>query len=159
MSAASSDPVIEKFLFREARLVDEHRYDEWLSLWSDDGVYWIPCRADDTDPLRQVSIIYDNRAKLGDRIARLKSGTVLAQDPTPQMRRVISNVEIERKAGGEITVESNFILVEARGGRQSLWCGRSVHGLRETGDQLKIARKKVLLINSDQEMPILQFLI
>jgi len=159
MNDALSDAAIEKFLVREARLVDEHRYDEWLSLWSDDGVYWIPCRADDTDPLCQVSIIYDNRAKLGDRIARLKSGTVLAQDPPPQMRRVVSNIEIERKAGDEFGVESNFILVAARSGRQSIWCGRSAYTLRTTDGALKIARKKVLLVNSDQEMPVLQFLI
>ena len=159
MAVVISDSTIEKFLFREARLVDEHRYEEWLSLWSDDGVYWIPCHHDDSDPLRQVSIIYDNRAKLGDRIARFKSGAVLAQDPKSQIRRVISNVEIERQAGGEIAVESNFVLVEARSAHQYVWCGRTIHRLREVGDELKIARKKVLLINSDTEMPVLQFLI
>ena len=52
-----SDSDIEKFLFREARLMDEHRYDEWLALWTGDAVYWVPCGHEDTDPLRQVSII------------------------------------------------------------------------------------------------------
>ena len=159
----SSEPMIEKlveeFLYREARLVDEHRYDEWLSLWSDDGVYWIPCRHEDTDPSRQVSIIYDNRAKLGDRIARFKSGAVLAQDPPSRMRRLISNIEVEPEAENQLTAASNFILVEARAGQQQVWCGRSFHTLRIAGEALKIARKKVLLVNSEQEMPSLQFLI
>lgn len=159
MTIVMSNSAIEKFVFREARLLDEHRYEEWLSLWSDDGVYWIPCQHTDSDPLRQVSIIYDNRAKLSDRIARFISGAVLAQDPKSQIRRVISNIEIERNDGHDIAVASNFILVEARGGQQYVWCGRTIHGLREAGDQLKIARKKVLLVNSDQEMPVLQFLI
>ena len=160
---ALSDPVIErlaeKFLFREARLIDEHRYDEWLSLWADDGIYWIPCRHEDTDPTRQVSIIFDNRAKLGDRIARFKSGAVLAQDPKSRMRRVISNVEVERTGDNELTVESNFILVEARVDLQQVWGGRSIHNLRESGGEFRIARKKVLLVNSELEMPVLQFLI
>jgi 3-phenylpropionate/cinnamic acid dioxygenase small subunit len=150
---------IDKFLFREARLMDEHRYDEWLSLWTSDGIYWIPCGHDDTDPSRQVSIIYDNRTKLGERVARLQSGTVLAQDPKPQLRRVVSNIEIDPPNAGELTVSSNFVLVQVRGASQYLWCGRSIHRLREQDGEMRIAHKKVLLVNSDQEMPVLQFLI
>ena len=154
-----SDSDIEKLLYREARLMDEHRYEEWLSLWISDAVYWVPCGHEDTDPLTQVSIIYDNRAKMGDRVARLISGSVMAQDPKPRMRRVISNIEIEHKSDTEATAESNFVLVQARNNQQLIWCGRSIHQLRRQDDGLKIARKKVLLVNSEQEMPVLQFLI
>ena len=159
MSADISQSDIEKFLFREARLADEHRYEEWLSLWADEATYWVPCDVDSTDPMRHVSLIYDNRAKLSERVARLKSGTVLAQDPKPHMRRVISNIEIGPPSENGIVVEANFILVEARGARQNIWCGRTFHTLREQNGALKIAQKKVLLINTDQEMPVLQFLI
>ena len=124
-----------------------------------DAVYWVPCGHEDTDPLRQVSIIYDNRTKLGDRVARLQSGSVMAQDPKPRMRRVVSNIEVERASETEATVGSNFILVQARGGAQFTWCGRSIHKLREQDGGIKIAHKKVLLVNSEQEMPVLQFLI
>ena len=44
---------IETFLYREARLMDEHAYDEWLALWTDDALYWVPCNRDDSDPMRQ----------------------------------------------------------------------------------------------------------
>jgi 3-phenylpropionate/cinnamic acid dioxygenase small subunit len=159
MSAAISDTDIAKLLFLEARLMDEHRYQEWLSLWTDDAVYWIPCNHDDTDPMRQVSIVYDNRAKLGERVARLQSGTVLAQDPKSRMRRTVANIEIERLSEREAVVESNFVLVEARGGQQQVWCGRSIHTVRGGDGTIKIAGKKVLLVNSEQEMPLLQFLI
>jgi 3-phenylpropionate/cinnamic acid dioxygenase small subunit len=154
-----SDRDVERFLYREARLMDEHQYEEWLSLWTSDAVYWIPCKHDDADPSRDVSIIYDNRVKLGDRIARLQSNTVLAQDPKPRMRRVISNVEIEQVSDTETTAASNFVLVQARGYNQYTWCGRSVHRLRLQDGAIKIAHKKVLLVNSEQEMPVLQFLI
>jgi 3-phenylpropionate/cinnamic acid dioxygenase small subunit len=153
-----SDADIEKFLFREARLMDEHRYQEWLTLWTSDAVYWVPCGHEDTDPQRQVSIIYDNRAKLEDRVNRLESGSVLAQDPKPRMRRVISNVEVER-AAEEVIVGSNFTLIQARGANQFIWCGRSTHKLREQDVGIRIAHKKVLLVNSEQEMPVLQFLV
>jgi len=151
---------LTRFLVREARLMDEHQYEEWLALWADDGLYWIPCNADDIDPTREVSIVYDDRERLGERVERLCSGTVLAQDPLPRMRRVVSNVEIEAPEGDELTVASNFVLVWARLGEQQVWAGRTIHRLRRRpGGGWQIVRKKVLLVNSDQEMPLLQFLI
>jgi 3-phenylpropionate/cinnamic acid dioxygenase small subunit len=153
------DAQIESFLYREARLMDEHRFDEWLALWTNPARYWVPCNEDDIDPARQVSIIYDDHLRLMQRIERLKSGSVQAMDPKPRMRRLISNIEVESRQDGHLTVGSNFILCLARESRQELWSGRSIHGLRRDADSFKIAEKKVLLINSDQEMPLLQFLI
>jgi p-cumate 2,3-dioxygenase beta subunit len=153
-----ADDAIERFLYREARLMDEHRYEEWLGLWAEDGRYWVPCNDDDIDPARQVSIIYDDRERLQQRIERLLSGSVLAQDPKPRMRRLISNIEVESK-GGDVVVQSNFILALARGEAQQIWAGRSIHRLARAGDGFRIREKKVLLINADQEMPLLQFLI
>lgn len=154
-----TDESVERFLYREARLMDEHRYAEWLQLWADDGRYWVPCNDDDIDPTRQVSIIYDDRERLQQRVERLLSGSVLAQDPKPRMRRLVSNIEVAAATGGELSVESNFILGFARGETQQIWAGRSIHRLRRDGQDFKIAHKKVMLINADQEMPLLQFLI
>jgi benzoate/toluate 1,2-dioxygenase subunit beta len=151
--------VFENLIFREARLADEGCYEEWLSLWTDDAVYWVPCGDDVMDPARSVSLIYDDRRRLEDRVARLASGTVLAQDPKPKLRRLISNFEVESVNGAETKVGSNFIVVEARGLSQYTWCGRSVHIVRKVGEQLKIARKTVFLVNADQEMPLLHFLV
>jgi 3-phenylpropionate/cinnamic acid dioxygenase small subunit len=153
-----ADESIERFLYREARLMDEHRYEEWLALWADEARYWVPCNDDDIDPSRQVSIIYDDRERLQQRVERLMSGSVLAQDPKPRLRRLISNIEVEAK-GGDVVVQSNFILGFARGDTQQIWAGRSIHWLARAGDGFKIREKKVLLINADQEMPLLQFLI
>ena len=150
---------VEQFLYREARLMDEGRYEEWLSLWAEDGLYWVPCNHDDIDPMRDVSIIYDDRQRLGERVDRLKSGSVLAQQPKPRMRRVISNIEVAAREGGEALVHSNFMLGIARPTGQQVWIGRSIHRLRGGAGELKIAHKNVLLINSDMEMPLLQFLV
>jgi len=158
-AAVIADTEVERLLYREARLMDEGRYDEWLALWTDDAIYWVPCNHDDIDPMRDVSLIYDDRQRLGERVERLKSGSVLAQEPKPRMRRIVSNIEIAARAGGEITVHSNFMLGIARAAGQQVWMGRSIHRLRGGGEALRIAHKRVLLINSDMEMPLLQFLI
>jgi len=153
------ESAIEQFLYREARLMDEGQYREWLSLWTDDAIYWVPCNDEDSDPRRDVSLIYDNRERLGQRVDRLLSGTVQAMDPKPRMRRVVSNIEIEASAVDELTVASNFVLAHARFDTQQIWAGRTVHKLRRDGAALKMAFKKVLLVNADQEIPLLQFLI
>ncbi|HXQ52531.1 MAG TPA: aromatic-ring-hydroxylating dioxygenase subunit beta [Stellaceae bacterium] len=152
-------PEIEQFLYREALLMDEHRYEEWLSLWTEDGIYWVPCSREPTDPTREVSIIYDDRSKLADRAAYLETGTVREPDSRPLMRRVISSIATKPVSDLETEVTSNFILVEARDGGQFIWCGQSIHRLRRDGGDLKIAFKKVLLVNRSQPMPVLQFLI
>lgn len=150
---------IQQFLFREARLMDEHRYQEWLSLWTEDGIYWVPCSHDAGDPTQEVSIIYDDRAKMADRAVYLESGTVRDRESRPLMRRVISNVETTRISAAETEVASNFVLVEARDNAQYIWCGQSIHRLRLEGRELKMSFKKVLLVNRGQALPILQFLI
>ncbi len=65
---------IERFLYREARLMDNHQYEDWLRLWADEGpvTYWVPCNDDDIDPKVNVSIIYDTRTQLRNRIVRLR---------------------------------------------------------------------------------------
>ena len=139
--------------------MDENRYREWFTLWDKDACYWVPCNEDDIDPTRQVSIIYDDWERIEQRVERLMSGSVLAQDPKPRMRRVVSNIEVEEGSADEIVTYSNFQLTLAKGESQQIWAGRSVHKLRRASQSFKIFYKKVLLVNADQEMPLLQFLI
>ncbi len=150
---------IEDFIYREARLMDEHQYDDWLALWTDDAVYWVPSNKDDIDPMLSVSIIYDDRRRIGDRIDRLKSGMAYAQKPPSRMRRVVSNLEVEEGGNGEVTTYSNFVLTEMRRGVRNIWSGRTVHKLRLEDGDLKMAFKKVLLLENDTEIPSLVFLI
>src|SRR5260221_6494375 len=109
---------VEQFIYYEAQLADEHRYDEWLALWTEDARYWVPSGRDEIDPQREISLIYDDRVRLQVRIARLKSGFAHAQEPKSRMRRVVSNIVIEETENGEILIQSNFLLVELRRGKQ-----------------------------------------
>jgi benzoate/toluate 1,2-dioxygenase subunit beta len=132
---------------------------EWLALWTDDALYWVPCNEDDFDPERHVSIVYENRARLEGRITRLKSGAAYAQDPKSRLSRVVSNVEIEDGDDSETIVHSTFNVTALRRGRIDVFAGRAIHKLRPDGDSYKIAYKKVLLINNDQVINNLTFLI
>lgn len=150
---------VENFLYREARLMDEHAYDEWLALWTEDVLYWVPSNDDDMDPNQQVAIIYYNLAQMHDRIGRLKGGAAYSQDPQSRLRRVVSNIEIEEADNGEVVVYSNFNLTELRRGKQDTFAARTIHRLRPDREGFKMVSKKVLLLNNDEVIDNLTFLI
>jgi benzoate/toluate 1,2-dioxygenase subunit beta len=154
-----SRETIEAFLFREARLADENRYDDWLSLWTDEILYWVPANLDDYDPDEHVSIIYDNRERLVDRIARLNSGGAWSQEPQSRMHRVISNVEIEQTEDSKICVRSNVVIGELRRGRQTVYFAQQKHQLRSTGEGLKMSAKTIYFVNNNEPMHNLSFIV
>ena len=85
---------IEQFLYREARYADEHDYDAWEALWTDDALYWVPAGPNASDPTAQMSVICDNRNRISTRLNQLRTGKRHSQSPPSSMRRVISNIEV-----------------------------------------------------------------
>jgi len=150
---------VEQFLYHEAQLMDEHRLDEWLALWTEPALYWVPSNRDEIDPKREVSLIYDDWVRLQLRVSRLKSGFAHAQEPRSRMRRVVSNIVVEETENGEIVAHSNFLLAELRRGKQDLFAGRTIHRLLSRDGSVKLASKKVLLVNNDEPIDNLTFLI
>ncbi len=149
---------VERFLYLEARLMDDHRFDEWLALWAlEDATYWIPANGDDIDPTRNVSIVYDRRGQLRNRIQRLKE-TLWLKEQTPRLKRVVGNIEIDASAT-EVAVNSNFILVQLHRHNQVIWAGSTVHKLLQHDGQLRIKYKKVVLLNNNEPLPNMLFLV
>lgn len=149
----------EEFLFREARFADEHRLDDWEALWTDDGVYWVPAGGDDIDPTQHVSVIFDNRARIATRVKQLHTGKRHAQTPPSRVRRLIGNVELLEADGDEALVGANFLVTESRERGTQLWAGRTEHRLRRVGGELRMAHKKVMLVDNDRPLSTLAFLV
>jgi benzoate/toluate 1,2-dioxygenase subunit beta len=150
---------IEQFLFQEARYADEHDYDAWEALWTDDALYWVPAGSDAVDPATQVSVIYDNRSRISTRLKQLRTGKRYTQLPPSNLRRVISNIELLGVEGGDTVVGANFVLVESRTRGTEIWAGRTTYRLRVEDGEIRLAYKKVLLVNSDEALPTMSFLI
>jgi 3-phenylpropionate/cinnamic acid dioxygenase small subunit len=151
---------VERFLYREAALMDAHEYDRWLSLWQgEDILYWVPCNDDDQDPKTSIAIIYDKRQAIEERVQRMKDKTAHAFRPRAKLLRTVSNVVALSRTGDELVVSSHFTLGELRVGVQNIWFGRSIHTLCETEAGFGIRSKKVLLLNNDAPMPNLTFLV
>jgi len=150
---------VEQFLYREARLQDELRYDEWEALWTDDALYWVPANGDDIDPEREMSIIYDNRARIATRVKQLKTGKRHAQNPPSRLRHMICNVELLEERGNDLYAAANFVVHESRERGNTVWAGRTDYTLRRGREGLKLASKKVRLIDNDRPLHTLSFLI
>jgi 3-phenylpropionate/cinnamic acid dioxygenase small subunit len=139
----------EAFLYLEARLLDDGRFEDWLGLYSDDCVYWVPQRPGGGDPECDVAIALDDRRRLEDRVVWLRSAYIWSQIPRSRTMRMISNVEVDSDDDGLI-VRSNFVLHEARGPRHATHFGRYLHRIVTTGTEWQVRAKHVYLVESDQ---------
>mgnify|MGYP001370095881 CR=1 FL=1 len=148
---------VEAFLIHETALLDERRYPEWIELFAPDGVYWVPANRDDTDPRTHVSLIYDNVARLKERLVRADSGMFWAQDPPTRATRVIGNLRVGRSEEGLHAI-CKLVLVTQRRGQSQLLTGTSRYALIETGGSFRIQAKTVLLIQNDEPQLNLTFL-
>ena len=140
-------------LEREARLLDQLRFDEWLSLYSPECVHWIPATPGGGDPRREVAISFDDRRRMEDRIFRLRTGYAWSQAPKSRTVRMLSNVEVFATGRESMRMaRSNFLISEFRpdGVRfLSGWCG---HRLVEQEGRWLIQVRQVNLIDCDQNL-------
>jgi len=79
----------EQFLIHEARLLDEGKFDGWLTLFTPDAWYWVPSEPDQPDPHETVSLIYDDRRLLETRVRRLASPRMYSQEPRSRTSRIV----------------------------------------------------------------------
>ena len=158
---------VERFLYREARLLDERRFREWLELFADDVSYWMGARSnryprrskaiailspnryveDDFGREGELAILDESRESLVARIDRLDTGMAWAEDPPSRTRHLITNIEAEPgEKAGEIRAYSNFLVYRSRGEtEQDFYVGARQDVLRREAAGFKIARRRIIL--------------
>jgi benzoate/toluate 1,2-dioxygenase beta subunit len=151
MSGGADLAAVAAFIHREARLLDERRFDEWRALFAADGVYWVPARAEQTDPLHEVSLFYDDPVMMAARIRRLCHPRMFAELPPSRAVRSVSNIEVLPAAGeGAIEARSVLLMTEFRAGAQTAYHGRVTWRLiPTTGGDFRIRLKRVDLVNAE----------
>jgi 3-phenylpropionate/cinnamic acid dioxygenase small subunit len=158
---------VEQFLYREARLLDERRFHQWLQLFTDDVRYFMAGRSNRypksskaiaiLDPSRYVetdvtgedelALFDEDKTTLAARVARLDTGMAWAEDPPSRTRHIISNVEVEPgESGAEVNVYSNFLVYRSRAEtEEDLYVGTRRDVLRRVDGDWKIARRRMVL--------------
>lgn len=160
-----------QFVLVEADLLDQRRLDVWTGLFTDDAVYWVPMDPAQTDPGAGLNIIFDDRPRLLDRVSRLDSGFAFSDEPHSVTSHVISGVRVlpgqqarevvgERPiAPDEFVVSARCVIGRVRHERTQTFHARVAWILRESGDTFGIAMKRVDLLNAQDPLPVLTFLL
>jgi len=149
MATLEQKSEVEEFLYREALLLDEYRYEEWLALFTDDIEYVVPLREQvlgDAPPAGHP-IIKDDKLMLMARVKKDQTGMAHVEIPRSMTTHLVSNVVIDPgPKENELTVHSAFLVRQARKLRdEAWWVGRRTDVLRRVDGKLKIARREVLL--------------
>jgi len=158
---------VEQFLYREARMLDDRRFHDWLTLLTDDVRYFMASRSnrypksskaisildpdryveDDVGREDELAILDETKETLSGRVARLDTGMAWAEDPPSRTRHVISNIEVEPgDVDSELRVYCNFIVYRSRAEtEQDFYVGARQDILRRVDGAWKIAHRKLVL--------------
>ncbi len=139
-------------LYREARLLDDREWGDWLACYTEDVTYWMPAWDDDDrltdDHESQISLMYyPDRGGLEDRVFRIKTERSGASMPEPRTSHNIANVEVIAERGNEVDVRYNFNTFSHRYKMTDYFFGTMFVTLRMVGDNLLISNKRIALKN------------
>jgi 3-phenylpropionate/cinnamic acid dioxygenase small subunit len=146
---------ITAFIYREARLLDEKRWDEWYALFSEGGHYWVPLTRDQPDAESYTSLAYEDRLLLRLRIERLRRHPP-SQRPESWCQHVLQAPDIEAHDNGFWITRTPFHYAESRGDDMQMLTGVAIHHLLREDGALKIRLKRINLLNCDAALPSIQ---
>ena len=159
MTDFTRDEIID-FIYAEARMLDEGRYDEWLELWLDDAHYWMPLDYKQDDPHLTTSLLYEDMFMLKLRVRRLKGARTYSQKPKSRCSHVIQRpfVDLLDNEAGRYQTNTSMHYVETRLDDQILLALTATHDLTRIDSALRIASKRVDLLNCDAAFGNIQLL-
>jgi len=158
MSKSPGKKELERFVYREARLIDEKRLDEWYGLFAEDALYWMPLVRGQTDPHSHTSLFCEDKFLLKVRIERLKDPLSHSQQQPSFCQHVLQQPEVVERDddAGEYALRTPFVYLETRLDEQFVLGGVAHHDLRREDGRLKIAVKRIELLNRDAALPSIQ---
>ena len=146
---------VQEFLFHEAWLLDEHRFDEWLELFTDDTFYWMPGRinqmttdmADSISKYGELALFEETKQTLQMRVARLHTGMAWAEQPPSRTRHLVTNVIAEATdKPNEIKAQCCFLIYRTQLEHElDIWVGKRDDILRKVDGKFKIASRTIIL--------------
>jgi p-cumate 2,3-dioxygenase beta subunit len=138
---------VEDFLFAEADLLDEWRLPEWLELFTEDAIYYVPSTdvAPDASPSNNLFYVADDRFRLSERVKRLMKRTAHAEFPHSRTRHLVSNVRIRSRNESDLEVSSAFLTYRTKDGVTDSYFGSNRYRLVLENGALRIREKRCLL--------------
>lgn len=146
-----TDRELIDFVIHEARLIDQHRFEEWLDLFTEDGIYWMPLEWGQTDARLTASLMYEDKLLLKIRVERLKGNRTFSQKPKSRCHHLLQTPQVNRRdeTNNEYVTWTPMHYVETRYDDQQLYAAWATHTLTVVNGSLKIRLKRVDLVNSE----------
>lgn len=138
-----------RLLFLEARLLDGERLVEWLDLFTEDCVYWLPTDVGSRDPSMTVAWEMNDRRRLEERVERLATGRAYSQAPPSRLTHLYTNIEAMKADEGAMHVLCQFLIQTSFVGRVTQRAGWNGYVLRQVGDKWRIVVKRINLYDAD----------
>ena len=144
---------VVEFLMREAELLDDRKFEEWMKILTEDVYYYVPLRTsqgkdEGSEFVTESAWFSENWKSLQMRIKRLRSQGIVAENPPSRTRHFVSNVRIgEGEGQNEIAVKCNLLVYRSRGEsvHYDLFSGERRDVLRRVNGNLRLARRELLL--------------
>jgi 3-phenylpropionate/cinnamic acid dioxygenase small subunit len=151
---------LARFIRHEAQLIDERRFDEWLQLFADDGHYWLPMSAEQTDPAMQQSLAWEDKVLLKVRVDRFRHPRTYSDHPVSRCQHILQESDIVQAdiAAGRYVTRTPFMYVESREDGQLSLAGTVRHELRVDDGALRIVLKRVDLLNAGNVLPAIRLM-
>jgi 3-phenylpropionate/cinnamic acid dioxygenase small subunit len=142
---------LSQFLYTEAALLDAHEWDAWDRTFAPEGLYWVPAARDQSDPIHEVSLVYENALLRAIRLNRLKNADASSLQVKPNSSHLVSNIMLVSTdaATGRYTLRSRFVVAQYASFGTSVFHGSYTHELLLDNGELRIALKRVDLVNVD----------
>jgi benzoate/toluate 1,2-dioxygenase beta subunit len=145
----SAQHAVEQFLYRQADLLDTKRWEEWIGLFTDDGVYWMPPEPSYTTWDGTPAIFAEDKNLMRVRMGRVLHPDAWSQRPLWGTNHVVSNVIIENEApNGDVTARSRFHMMELRRDDVRHFAGSYMHQLKKTAEGYRIKLQRVDMTNA-----------
>jgi 3-phenylpropionate/cinnamic acid dioxygenase small subunit len=152
-----ADQALIEFVYHEARLIDEKRFDEWYDLFADDGRYWMPLMRGQPEGPGHTSLFDEDKLLLKIRIERLRNPRSYSQANPSWCQHILQAPRIERRDGsGMAVLRTPFMYLEYQQDQQETYAGVAWHHLKDQGGKIMIHIKKIELLNCEAALPSLQ---
>jgi 3-phenylpropionate/cinnamic acid dioxygenase small subunit len=146
---SATQHAVEQFLYRQAELLDAKRWQDYIDLYTDDGIYWMPARPEDTTWDGVPSIFAEDKNLMNVRAGRVQHPDAWSQRPLWGTNHVVGNVILERVgANGDVVARSRFHMLELRRDNVRHFAGSYLHHLKKTRDGYRIKLQRVDMTNA-----------
>lgn len=152
------DAALIDFVYHEARLIDEKRFDEWYDLYAEDGRYWMPLMRGQPPGAEHTSLFDEDKLLLKIRIERLRNPRSYSQAYPSWCQHILQAPRIDSRDAetGVAVLRTPFLYLEYQQDRQQVYGGVAWHRLKRSAEKIHIILKKIELLNCDAALPSLQ---